>query len=217
MPQLVPDLACAVDLHVGLPNASNLSPQILVALAAYTAQFWKLLAGGVTQIRRGGNLPAPCRSARPCRRPGGGRYRHLLLELAVERRLGEKSTGRLQNLAGPAQFLDLAFQSLHALAFAGGYVVMHAAVDLAALDPVQQRGRNATDLRRNGLDGRPQRWMLATMLLRQAHGALAHFREKLILLTHNDSIFSKSRASAKSEAIHGDGEKFSSRHVWRKY
>src|SRR5690606_21264968 len=99
------------------------------------------------------------------------------------------------------QFLDFAFQGLHALAFAGAHAITHTAVDLAALDPVQQRGRHTTDLRRNGLNSRPQRRILATVFLYQAHGALTDFRGKLVLLAHSGSIFSKSGASAKPGSI----------------
>src|SRR5690606_7698202 len=102
-----------------------------------------------------GQPATPCRSARPRRRPGAGRYRRLFLQFAVERRLGEKSTSRLQDLVGSAQFFVLSFQRLHAFAFAAGHAITHAAVDLAALDPIEQRSRYATDLRRYGLNSRP--------------------------------------------------------------
>src|SRR5690606_5056768 len=56
----------------------------------------------------------PCRSARPHTGPGAGRCRRLFLLFAVERRLSEKSTCRLQDFIGPAQLFDLTLERFDA-------------------------------------------------------------------------------------------------------
>jgi putative transposase len=55
--------------------------------------------------------------ARPHTGSDADRYRHLFLQFAVERRLGEKSTGCLQNLVGTAQLLDLTLHGFDAFTF----------------------------------------------------------------------------------------------------
>lgn len=49
----------------------------------------------------------PCRSTRPRKPPGAGRYRCLRLQLAVEFRLREKSAGRAQDVVGTAKLAVL--------------------------------------------------------------------------------------------------------------
>ena len=53
-----------------------------------------------------GRSAKPCKSARPHRHRGVGRCTPSTLEPAVELRLGEKRAGRLEDVIGPAQFLD---------------------------------------------------------------------------------------------------------------
>ena len=71
--------------------------------------------GCVGVLHGGGNTTG--QSARPYRlaRPRGYRdaclQNPLKLEFAVELRLGKKSTGQLEDLIGPAQFLDFALQA----------------------------------------------------------------------------------------------------------
>jgi hypothetical protein len=68
---------------------------------------------------------------------------------AVELRLGEERACQLQDLVGPAQLLDLAFQILHALRLGRRDAFANTRFDLHPLDPFEQRLRHATDLRRN--------------------------------------------------------------------
>jgi len=82
----------------------------------------------------------------------------------------QKRAGQLQNLVGVAQFPDLPLQRLDALAFFSAHALPCAAVDLLALDRVQQGLRRAADLGRDGYRRRPQRWVLPAMLLNQAPG-----------------------------------------------
>src|SRR5690606_6989575 len=89
-----------------------------------------------------------------------------------ELRLGEKSAGQLEDLAGPAQLLDLALQFLDALSLAGRDATTNSCVDLCAPDPAQQRLRHAAALGRNRFNCGPQRWVFPTVLLHHAHGAL---------------------------------------------
>src|SRR5690606_5289004 len=49
-----------------------------------------------------GRPAKPCRSARPHTGSDADQCRRLLLQFAVERRLGEKSASRLENLIGAA-------------------------------------------------------------------------------------------------------------------
>jgi len=53
-------------------------------------------------------------------------------------RLGEKPTGCLEDVIGPAQFLDFALQCLELLAFAGAQTFALAIVNFVAFDPVVQ-------------------------------------------------------------------------------
>src|SRR5690606_39096445 len=55
-------------------------------------------------------------------------------------------------------------------------------------------------LRRNRFDSRPQRPILLTMLLNQAHCPLTYFRRKFVVLAHG-SILSRNEASSKPGLI----------------
>jgi hypothetical protein len=93
-----------------------------------------------------GRSAGPCRSARPHRYPGAGRCKPSALQTAVELRLGEKRAGRLEDVIGPAQFLDLALQCLELLAFAARQAFALAVVNLIAFDPFIEGLLNAADL-----------------------------------------------------------------------
>lgn len=152
-------------------------------------------------MRHGADRPTrqpatPCRSARPRKPPGAGRCRCLRLQLAVELRLREKSAGSAQDVVGAAQLSVLPLQLLDAFSLAGGDAFALSAVDFVALDPGQQRLRRAADLGRDGLDRHPQRRVLAARLLHQAHGALAHFRGKLVCV-----VLAHGSHSLKSESL----------------
>ena len=88
--------------------------------------------------------------------------------------LGQKSTGYLENLVGPAQFLDFALQLFHTLRLCGSNAVAHVSIDLHALDPFIERLRYAANLWGNRFNGRPQRWVLASVLLHHAHCAFSN-------------------------------------------
>src|SRR5690625_2033897 len=124
----------------------------------------------------------------------------LFLQFAVERRLGEKSACRLQNLVGPAQFAVLLLQRLETLALLGGHAGSNTTVDFRSLNPSQQSRWRATDLRCNRLDSRPQRPILIAVLLHQTHRTFTYFRGKLVVLAHG-SILSRNEASSKPGAI----------------
>src|SRR5690606_25244583 len=147
-----------------------------------------------------GQPATPCRSARPRTGLDADRYRRLLLQFAVERRLGEKSACRLQDLVGPPQLTVLLLQCLETFTFFCRDTVTRAAVDLHSLDPVQQGGRCAAYLGRNRLDGCPQRPVLVTMLLNQTHRTLTHFRGKFVVFAHG-SILSRIGASSRPGVI----------------
>src|SRR5690606_28271440 len=147
-----------------------------------------------------GRPATPCRSARPHTDPDADRCRRLLLQIAVERRLGEKSAGRLQNLIGPAKLLDLSLQRLEAFALVGTHAGTYAAIDFRALHPPEQCINRTANLRRDGLGCCPLGGILVTVLLHQAHGAFTDFRGKLVVLAHG-SIFSRIGASSKPGAI----------------
>lgn len=93
---------------------------------------------------------------------------------AVEIRLGKKSTGQLQDFIGPAQFLDLALQRLYAFVLGLGGASPGAGIDLFTLGPLGERLRNAADLRSNRFDSRPQRGLIAPVLLPHTRCALAN-------------------------------------------
>ena len=57
-----------------------------------------------------GQSAKPCKSARPHRHHGVDQCMPSALESAVELRLGEKRAGRLEDVIGSAQFLDLTLQ-----------------------------------------------------------------------------------------------------------
>ena len=118
-----------------------------------------------------GQSARPCRSARPRKRPGSGRCRPSGLESAVELRLGKKRAGRLEDLIGPAQFLVLALQLLEVFALAGRQPIALAGIDFLALDPFMQGLGHAANFGGDGFNGRPQRGVLASVLLHHAHSA----------------------------------------------
>lgn len=62
-------------------------------------------------------------------------------------RLGEKRTRQLQDLVGPTQLLNLAFDLLRPLGLAGRNSFAHAVVDLVAIDSFVERLRHPADLR----------------------------------------------------------------------
>ena len=69
-----------------------------------------------------------------------------ILESAVELRLGEKRTGRLVDVIGTSQLLDLTLQCLELLAFAGVQAFALAVVNFIAFDPFIEGLWNAADL-----------------------------------------------------------------------
>ena len=96
-----------------------------------------------------GRSAKPCKSARPHRYRGVGRCTPSTLESEVELRLGEKRAGRLKDVIGPAQFLDLTLQRLHALTLVSAKAIPGSCVDLLLLDSVVERLRHTADLRCN--------------------------------------------------------------------
>lgn len=93
-----------------------------------------------------GQSAKPCRSARPHRYPGTGQCTPSTLESAVQLRLCEKRAGRLEDVAGPAQLLDLTFQRFDALTLVVAKAVLGSSVDISQLDPVVERLWHASDL-----------------------------------------------------------------------
>src|SRR6056297_3066760 len=77
-----------------------------------------------------------------------------------------------------------------------------ATVDLGLLDPVVQRVRRAPDLCGNRRDRLPTRTVLAFAVENHPHGALAHFRGKLVRgLDHDAPSYSGVGASGKLGAV----------------
>ena len=91
--------------------------------------------------------------------------------------LGKNS--QFQNLVGPAQLLDLAFQRLDAFTLFGAGAVMGAAVDPVLSHSFVQRLRHTADLRGYRFNGSPEGGIFTAMLLHHAHGALADFGGEL--------------------------------------
>ncbi len=90
-----------------------------------------------------GPSAAPGRWAQPRTGDGAGRRSASVLQTAVELRLGEKRAGRLEDVVGLAQLLVLTLELLEAFALAAGQPVTRAGIDLLALNPFEQRLRNA--------------------------------------------------------------------------
>ena len=93
-----------------------------------------------------GPIAKPCKWARPRRCHGVGQQRLSGLESAVEQRLSEKSTRKLQNLIGSAQFPVLSLQSHELLTFAAGHTLGLSRVHFGLLDPFQEGRRRTADL-----------------------------------------------------------------------
>ena len=93
-----------------------------------------------------GQSAKPCRSARPHRYRGTGQCTPSTLESAVELRLSEKRAGRLEDVVGPAQLLDLTLQRLNALTLLSAKAIPGSSVDILLLDPVVERLWHASDL-----------------------------------------------------------------------
>ena len=53
---LLPDLVCAVDLPVGMPDPLNIGRQILITLGSGAMKFWIALAGSMQAVTRWGDL-----------------------------------------------------------------------------------------------------------------------------------------------------------------
>jgi len=121
-----------------------------------------------------GRSAKPCKSARPHRHRGVGRCTPSTLESAVELRLGEKRAGRLEDVIGRAQFLDLTLQRFNALTLVGAKAIPGSCVDLLLLDPVVERLRHAADLGCNGFNTSSQRWVFPPMLLHHPNSAFTH-------------------------------------------
>ena len=86
----------------------------------------------------------------------------------------QKSTRQLENLVGPAQYLVLAPQFLHTLRLCGSNAVAHSGIDLHALDPFIERLRHAPNLGGDGFNGRPERGVIASVLLHHSYCAFAN-------------------------------------------
>lgn len=106
-----------------------------------------------------GRSAAPDRSARPRGCSGARPQTSSGRQPAVELRVGEKCAGLRQELVGPVQFLDLAFQVFDPLCFGKAHARPSARVNLSLLDPIQQRLHHTADLRGDRLDRRLQRWI----------------------------------------------------------
>src|SRR5699024_532638 len=124
----------------------------------------------------------------------------LFLQFALERRLGEKCSCRLQQRVGPALVAVLPFPRLLTLALLGGHAGSNPTLDFRSLNPSQQSRWRATALRCNRLDSRPQRPIPIAVLLHQTHRTFTYFRGKLVVLAHG-SILSRNEASSKPGAI----------------
>src|SRR5699024_4501113 len=76
-------------------------------------------------------------------------------------------------------------------------------VRFAAPRPFQQPRSDAAYLGCNGLHCRPQRRVVAAMLLHEAYSPLTHLGGKFVLFSH-DTILSKLSASSKPGALHNE-------------
>ena len=88
--------------------------------------------------------------------------------------------GRLQDVVGPAQLLDLAFQFLDALRLRSGGADTQTAVDLGLLDTFVEGLRHAANLGSYRLNGCLQRGIVGSVLLHHANSAFANFRGELV-------------------------------------
>jgi hypothetical protein len=127
-----------------------------------------------------GQSARPFRSVRPRICHGAGRYTPSTLGSAVALRLGEKRAGRLEDVIGPTQLLDLALQCLELIAFAGDQPLAFTLVNLVMLYPFIEGLRNAANLGGYRFNGCPSRWVLSTVLLHHAYSTFAPFGGKTI-------------------------------------
>lgn len=86
--------------------------------------------------------------------------------------MGGKRAGQLQDLVGPMQILDFAFQILDPLRFVAGDAFTHTPINFDALDPFKQCLRHAANLWCDRFDCCAQRRVLPTVLLHYPHSPL---------------------------------------------
>jgi len=96
----------------------------------------------------------------------------------------------------------LSLQRLQPVGHLGRNAYPRAAVDLGPLDPLIERVRCASDLRRDRHDRLPTRPMLAFVVQDHPYGTLAHFGGKLVRRLAHDAPSSGVRASGKPGAVH---------------
>src|SRR6056297_2762862 len=116
--------------------------------------------------------------------------------------MAENGLALAQDLVGLAKLPVLPLQGLHLLGHLAGNACALTAVNLGPLDPVVQPVRRAADLRGNRRDRLPARAVLALVVENHPHGALAHFRGKLVRgLAHDAPSHSGVGASGKLGAV----------------
>jgi hypothetical protein len=117
---LPPDLVGAVDLHVGYARPAGFWPSVPGhPLGACTAQFWVALTGRIAPVARRGNLQDLADRLDPIRVPVRSNEVDQDLSRRSSSAWAKNALASLQDLVGPAQFLDLALQGLDAGAFFG--------------------------------------------------------------------------------------------------
>ena len=93
-----------------------------------------------------GQSAAACKLARPRRHFDTCRRSQSTLDATVELRLGKKSARRLQDVVGPAQFLDFTLELPEMLSLIRGQPRALPCVNLYTLDPTVQGGDATSNL-----------------------------------------------------------------------
>ena len=106
---------------------------------------------------------ALCRSARPRRYRDAARRIRSELEFALVLRLGEKTTGQLQNFIGTAKPLVLTVKRLDAFTLVAADAFAHR-IQSHFFDTFLQGKGHAADLGRYGFNSCPQEGIFATVL-----------------------------------------------------
>src|SRR5262245_24350249 len=119
----------------------------------------------------------------------------------VELRLGEKSRRLAQDLVGPLQLADLAFEFLEAITFRTRQSGALSLVALRLPNPFTQGLPRAADLSRNRDDRRPLRLVFPPVIEHHPNSPFTELR-RIFRCCFHDSILSRIGVSGNPGAVH---------------